>query len=237
MQAELHWTAIAVRLLLSVAAGALLGTERSKTGHTAGLRTTILTTLAGSISMILMNQLMATNGKPPNSYVVMDLMRLPLGILTGVGFIGAGAIVHKKELVVGVTTAATLWYATVVGLCLGSGRIILGSICAVLGFAILHWLRVFEGRMNRYRLAQLTITATSGKLSADALRAHLHAARIRIDSISVAYSPAKDCRRFHCEVRWPATAGDVAVPPSIIELQQLPGLVELRWRTTGKQTQ
>jgi putative Mg2+ transporter-C (MgtC) family protein len=106
---------------LTIAAGGLLGAERSKTGHAAGLRTTLLVSLAASVAMIQMNLLLPTNGKPPDSYAVMDLMRLPLGILTGVGFIGAGAIVHNNELVVGVTTAATLWFATVVGLCMGGG--------------------------------------------------------------------------------------------------------------------
>jgi putative Mg2+ transporter-C (MgtC) family protein len=102
--------------------------ERSKTGHFAGLRTTLLVALAASVSMIQMNLLIQTNGKPQDSYAVMDLMRLPLGILTGVGFIGAGAIVRKDEMVVGVTTASTLWFATVVGLCLGGGQVILGSV-------------------------------------------------------------------------------------------------------------
>jgi putative Mg2+ transporter-C (MgtC) family protein len=49
-----------------------------------------------------------------------DLMRLPLGILTGVGFIGGGAILRRDDMVVGVTTAATLWLATGIGLCLGA---------------------------------------------------------------------------------------------------------------------
>jgi putative Mg2+ transporter-C (MgtC) family protein len=97
-------------LLLTIIAGAVLGAERSKSGHAAGLRTTLLVTLAASISMIQMNLLIQTNGKPHDSYAVMDLMRLPLGILTGVGFIGAGAIVKKGEMVVGVTTAATMWF-------------------------------------------------------------------------------------------------------------------------------
>ena len=124
MPIELHWPAIAFRLFLTVIAGGLLGAERSKTGHIAGLRTTLLVTLAASIAMIQMNLLITTNGKPPDSYAVMDLMRLPLGILTGVGFIGAGVIVRKNELVLGVTTAATLWFATVVGLCIGGGQLV-----------------------------------------------------------------------------------------------------------------
>jgi hypothetical protein len=90
MPTEIHWPAIALRLVLTALAGTALGMDRSRNGHPAGLRTTLLVTLAASIAMIQMNLLIPTIGKPPNSYAVMDLMHLPLGILTGVGFIGRG---------------------------------------------------------------------------------------------------------------------------------------------------
>jgi putative Mg2+ transporter-C (MgtC) family protein len=122
MPVHISWETIALRLVLTIVAGALLGIDRSKHEHPAGLRTSLLVTLAASIAMIQMNLLLPTNGKPHDSYAVMDLMRLPLGILTGVGFIGAGAIIRRNDLVIGVTTAATMWFATVVGLCMGAAR-------------------------------------------------------------------------------------------------------------------
>jgi putative Mg2+ transporter-C (MgtC) family protein len=233
MPVELHWPAIALRLMLTVIAGGLLGMERSKTGHAAGLRTTLLVTLAASVAMIQMNLLLQTNGKPQNSYVVMDLMRLPLGILTGVGFIGAGAIVRKHDLVIGITTAATLWFATVIGLCLGGGQLVLGSVSTVVGFAILWWLRALENRIERDQVAELTITIADGRLSAQALREHLHAAKFKIKSLSMAHLPAERSRKFDCEVRWPATEENAAIPAAIAELERLPGLVQLEWKTSG----
>ena len=71
-------------------------------------RTTILVCLTASASMILGNLLLGTLGRATDTLVRMDVMRLPLGILTGMGFIGAGAILHRGNVVVGVTTAATL---------------------------------------------------------------------------------------------------------------------------------
>lgn len=58
---------------------------------------------------------------------MLDLMRLPLGILTGMGFIGGGAILRRDGFVFGVTTAATLWFVTAIGLCFGVGRLRLVS--------------------------------------------------------------------------------------------------------------
>lgn len=230
---ELHWPAISVRLLLTVAAGGLLGMERSKTGHAAGLRTTLLVTLAASVAMIQMNLLIDTNGKPQGSYAVMDLMRLPLGILTGVGFIGAGAIVRKNEFVTGLTTAATLWFATVMGLCMGGGQLILGSVSAAVGFAILWWLRMFEARLERYQSAELTVTVSSEQLTAQALGRHLRDAKFQIKSLSMAHSPSEHSRRFDCEVRWPATPEVTEIPRVVDELERLPGVVGLEWKTTA----
>ncbi len=232
MPLQLHWFDIALRLVLTVAAGGVLGMERSRTGHPAGLRTTLLVTLAASIAMIQMNLLIETNGKPADSYAVMDLMRLPLGILTGVGFIGAGAIVRKDNLVIGLTTAATLWFATVIGLCLGGGQLILGSVSTVIGFIVLWGLRFVESKLELYRPAHLRIAVVADRLSADELRLKLRAAAFKIKSLSMMHSIAENIRTFDCELRWAAAKDDSEIPNSINQLESLPGVVRLDWRAT-----
>lgn len=233
MAPEIHWPAIALRLALTVIAGIVLGAERSRSGHAAGLRTTLLVTLAASVSMIQMNLLMESNGKPPNSFAVMDLMRLPLGILTGVGFIGAGVIIHKNELVIGVTTAATLWYATVVGLCLGAGQVILGSTAAVIGFLVLWGLRWFESRVELFQLAELKLTISEDHLTAHELRERLKAARFRIKTLSVTHFAREHMNKFECEVRWPSRKQNPDVPAIVSELEELPGLTQIEWKGFG----
>ncbi|MGH8300249.1 MAG: MgtC/SapB family protein, partial [Steroidobacteraceae bacterium] len=106
------WQDIGLRLLLTLIAAAVIGLNRGTRGHAAGLRTTILVSLAACVAMIQANILLPIGGKTAASFGVMDLMRLPLGILTGVGFIGAGTILRRGDLVTGVTTAATLWVVT-----------------------------------------------------------------------------------------------------------------------------
>jgi hypothetical protein len=127
MSVQIDRIDIAIRLGLSILAGVVIGFDRSEHGKIAGLRTTALVGLAASLAMIQVNLLLSTAGRSPSSFVTMDVMRLPLGILTGVGFIGAGAILRRDEVVFGVTTAATLWLVTVVGLCLGAGQIALAD--------------------------------------------------------------------------------------------------------------
>lgn len=230
MMPLIHWPEIALRLILTVLAGGLLGIERSRTGHFAGLRTTLLVTLAASVAMIQMNLLIPTNGKPPDSYAVMDLMRLPLGILTGVGFIGAGAIIRKNDMVVGVTTAATMWFATVVGLCLGGGQKILGIVATVLGFLVLWGLRRFENRIEHYQIAVLSLTIAEDRMSAEHLRRKLEQAKFHVKSLSMAHLVSEHHKRFDCDVRWPSYDGEAAVPQLLEELEQLPGVIEITWK-------
>ncbi len=153
------WADIAIRLALTMLAGAIIGLNRGARGHAAGFRTTILVALAASVAMIQANILLPLGGKTSDSFPVMDLMRLPLGILTGVGFIGGGAIVKKGDLVVGVTTAATLWLVTVIGLCLGGGQLILGGATTVLAVVTLWILRWVDRIIPREHRARLIVTS------------------------------------------------------------------------------
>jgi len=231
MPPTLHWPAIALRLIVTLLAGSLLGFDRSRNGHPAGLRTTLLVTLAASVAMIQMDLLLPTSGKAWNSFVVMDVMRLPLGILTGVGFIGAGAIVRRGDIVLGVTTAATLWFGTVVGLCIGGGQVILGSVAAAIGYGVLTVLRWLEGRLELFQPATLTLVTAQGSLTPASLRQQLETAHFRIRAISVEY--AEQRQHICCEVRWPSTHGAASLPPLLDHLRQTPGLVSLNWRAVS----
>lgn len=157
MPLTLDWSAMTVRLACAFAAGAAFGVNRSESGKAAGLRTTILVCLAACIAMLQANALLDQTGKTTDSFAVLDLMRLPLGILTGMGFIGAGAVLRKDGLVTGVTTAAMLWFVTVVGLCFGGGQYRLGGGGTVLGLAALWGLRFVERKLERRKAAWVTL--------------------------------------------------------------------------------
>lgn len=156
------WQDIALRLALTMVASALIGLDRGARGHAAGLRTTILVGLAAALAMVQANVLLPVDGKTPGSFGVMDLMRMPLGILTGVGFIGGGAILKRGDIVRGVTTAATLWVTTVIGLCFGGGQLGIGVSGTVLALVTLFVLDWFDRRIPRQHHARLTIEVEKG---------------------------------------------------------------------------
>lgn len=92
----------------------------------------------------------------------MDLMRLPLGILTGVGFLGGGAILKKGGSITGLTTAATLWIATVIGLCFGGGQLGLGGISTAVGLITLWAMEWIDVRIRRDHNAVLIVATPPG---------------------------------------------------------------------------
>jgi len=108
MLTHIQWTDVALRLALTVLAGLAIGYDRSEQGKAAGMRTTLLVCLAASVATIQVNLLLPTEGRASDSFVMNDLMRLPLGILTGIGFVGGGAILRRDNIVTGVTTSRDL---------------------------------------------------------------------------------------------------------------------------------
>ncbi|HSU06321.1 MAG TPA: MgtC/SapB family protein [Acetobacteraceae bacterium] len=188
MMMPLHptWQDVAIRLALTVVAGAIIGFNRSVRGHAAGLRTTILVGLAAAVAMIQANILLSVGGKTSDSFGVMDLMRLPLGILTGVGFIGGGAILRRGDLVTGVTTAATLWVMTVIGLCFGGGQLGLGAAATLLAVVTIWALWWVDIRIPRERRAMLAIMSESATVAAPEINGLIaplgYAARFRRES-------------------------------------------------------
>jgi putative Mg2+ transporter-C (MgtC) family protein len=225
------WDDLAIRLILTLAAGALIGFNREEGGHTAGLRTNILVCLAASVSMIQANLLMDSTGKAHDSFVVFDLMRFPLGILSGMGFIGAGAILRRGDMVRGVTTAATLWFGTVVGLCLGGGQIHIGVAATLIGSAVLWLLRGVDQRIPREQRARLTIVY-SGDVSLESVLAEeplLAPFNCRLLSEQRMRDAPTEARY---ELRWQASS---RTPPKVDFVQSLlgrEGIFAVEWRAS-----
>lgn len=223
------WNEVALRLVLTVIAGLLIGYNRTEHGKAAGLRTTLLVCLAASVSMIEVNLLLPTAGRPPDSFVMNDLMRFPLGILTGVGFIGGGAILRRDDILVGVTTAATLWCVTMIGLCIGAGLIGLGFAATAIGLFALWVLQWVEANLRRERRAELTIELSGDAPSESAIRNRLQAAGFRITGVELA-AERGGYRRLVFKLREFSLPDENATPPVCQQLAVESGVQKLDWK-------
>jgi len=224
MHATVTWPEIALRLALTVLAAGLIGFYRDERGRPAGLRTTLLVGLAACVAMIQTNILAISTGKSSDSFVVMDIMRLPLGILSGIGFIGAGAIVRRGHLTVGLTTAATLWFVTVMGLCFGGGQIGLGLAAFALCFVILAVLKKFENVMLKEQSATLSITMPRESLRKREIEDLLIQSGIRLETSGLDYDAA-GCKVITWSLHWRDQGQDTDSPAVI---QQLSSREEVR---------
>lgn len=229
---QLGWGQIALRLALTVLISLLVGFNRSEHGKRAGMVTTMLVSLAASLAMIQVNLLLPMAGRVAASFVMNDLMRLPLGILTGVGFIGAGAILRHGSDVAGVTTAATLWLMTVVGLCLGGGQWILGLLGGALALAALSVLKRLENAVSREYHGRLGLDLAEDAPTESEILKRLKSAGLRPTGSEAMLYPGTGRRRLALEVRLMRRLDDPQVPRIVEELGRCPGVRRLRWRSS-----
>lgn len=229
MPLHLSWADIAIRIACALCAGLVIGFNRGERGRPAGLRTTTLVSLAACLAMIQANALLPTAGKASDSFITLDLMRLPLGILSGMGFIGAGAILRRGNLLIGVTTAATLWFVTVLGLCFGGGQIALGLAGLVLGFLVLAGLRRLELRIKQDRQGTLTVVTTADGPSDIEIRSGLSAAGYRIGSCAITYRPGEAEQELKCTVHWRSPSPETETPAFVGALARRAGVVSIAW--------
>lgn len=194
------WPDLVGRLLVTLLAGFLIGLNREARGHSAGLRTTILVGLAACLAMVQANMLLDLSGKAPDSFVRMDVMRFALGVLTGVGFIGGGAILRRGDLVTGVTTAATMWIMTMIGLAFGGGQYGLGAIATVLTLVTLQALKWVDLKISRDHKAILSVTCAKASPPdlQDMVRPLGYVARF----VGMEYDAGRDRFVFSFMVQW-----------------------------------
>jgi putative Mg2+ transporter-C (MgtC) family protein len=223
---------IALRLALSLVAGLLIGLDRGEHGRPAGLRTTLLVCLAAAVAMIQTNLLLNTTGKAADSFVVLDLMRLPLGILTGMGFIGAGAMLRRDGFVLGVTTAATLWFVTVVGLCFGGGQLLLGMAALVLGILVLSGLRWLDFKMKQEQHGILNLTTEPELPLKEEIYATVRKAGYQINASSVAYRNQNQQRELEFRLKWRVSAANLDAPLFLRELSRDPHVFTAHWKVS-----
>lgn len=230
MLTHLTWLDLALRLGLASTAGILVGYNREARSQAAGLRTTTLVCVSACLSMVLANLLLTITGGNADDYARFDVMRLPLGVLTGIGFIGAGAIVRRDDAVIGVATAATLWFMTLVGLTIGAGQLTLGVAVTLAGLFMLGVLEWADRHIRRRFRAFLKINADRERLSEDDVRRIVEASGQRVVAWAVSYREGGGTYEARAELEWHGQTRDRALPPTFLhELAARPGVHQVDW--------
>jgi putative Mg2+ transporter-C (MgtC) family protein len=132
-------TRVCLRLMVALALGALLGYERESVGASAGLRTHMLVSLGSALFVLVPSQA---------GMALDDMSRVLQGVASGIGFLGAGAIIKLREEshIKGLTTAAGIWLTAAVGVAAGLGLEATAVLSAVFGWAVLSLLRLTKAK-------------------------------------------------------------------------------------------
>ncbi|MWV23646.1 MgtC/SapB family protein [Methylobacterium sp. 2A] len=156
------------RLALAALFGSVIGLERERLLWAAGLRTHMLVCVGSCLIMLVstfgFGDVLGTD------HVVLDPSRIAAQVVSGIGFLGAGTILLRGEVVKGLTTAASLWGVAAIGLAVGSGLYVPALATTALVVGILAGVKPFEERWrDRMRAQTLRLTVRRGALSLDRL--------------------------------------------------------------------
>jgi putative Mg2+ transporter-C (MgtC) family protein len=184
-----------LRLLAAVVAGGLIGLERSFRGRPAGFRTHTLVCMASTALMLVtVYEWQWVQSHVPET-IRMDPTRMAQGIMTGIGFLGAGVIFKEGITVRGLTTAASIWTTAALGILIGIGFYFPAAITTLLAIFVLSAFRWVESRMPTQNYARFDIAFSRGAaMDEPALRAVMAAHSITVGHLS--YRLANSGERF-----------------------------------------
>jgi putative Mg2+ transporter-C (MgtC) family protein len=148
-------------LILAIILGGAIGLERQLKGHAAGLRTNVLVCLGAALMMVVSDEI-AREWNQTGGHTWVDRGRIAAGIITGIGFLGAGAIINIGSVQRGLTTAAMIWLVAGVGVAVGAGYWMLAMLATGLALASVIGLERLEKRLPPYERLMLTVRMANG---------------------------------------------------------------------------
>ena len=218
-----------VRLLLAVLLGGAIGLERESRGRPAGLRTHILVCLGATIIMIASTRMAEISQVlSPTSRIQVDPGRIAAGVVTGIGFLGAGAIIRIGDLIRGLTTAGCIWFVAALGITIGQGLYALAIVATVTALAVLLVLARVERHIQPIVYRSILVIATLARAEAVEARCRslLTDRNIRVQDVLNRMSVAEDRAEitFKISARHHLQSGEV-----LRVITALEGVTETRW--------
>lgn len=183
-----HWELIG-RMLAAAALGSVIGLERERFSWAAGLRTHMLVAVGSCMFMIVsIHGFSDLDGIPG---VSLDPSRVAAQVVSGIGFLGAGAILMRGEVIRGLTTAASLWSVAAIGLAVGGGMMVESMAVTALILTVLAGVKPLEERYRNARQSYVVyVKAEHASLSFERLRDVLHERAEWVKHFVVQHRPA-----------------------------------------------
>ena len=223
---SLSWEEAVLRLALAAALGAAIGLEREIREREAGLRTHLLVSLGSALFTIVSAYGFHAFLASGQSVVRADPSRIAAQIVTGIGFLGAGAIIRQGLSIRGLTTAATLWVVAAIGLTAGAGYYSAAAITTLLVIVSLWPLRILTHRvMSRFRAEtdRLVAQLPAGESPAPLIQ-ELESQGAQLRALEIGHEA--DRRTVLLDVTLPPRSD---APAIVAKLSELENVLEIRW--------
>jgi putative Mg2+ transporter-C (MgtC) family protein len=224
---EMEWWDVLIRLAVAAGLTGAIGLERELRERAAGLRTHMLVGVGAALFTIVSAYGWSDFGFSTPAGVVFDPTRIAAQIVTGIGFLGAGAIIQQGLTVRGLTTAASLWIVAAIGMAVGAGyysAALIATGIALVGLGPFRWL---EGAatLGRWRRAgrQLEIDLNRERSISEPL-AVIDERRVRVSRVQ--FEDERDRRRLRVELDLPLGPAEERL---VEELAALEGVLAVRW--------
>jgi putative Mg2+ transporter-C (MgtC) family protein len=223
---ELEWWDVLMRLGVAAGLTGVIGLERELRDRTAGLRTHMLVGIGAALFTLVSAYGWGDFAFSARSGVVFDPTRIAAQIVTGIGFLGAGAIIRQGVAVRGLTTAASLWIVAAIGMAVGAGyysAALIATGIVLVGLGPFRWLE--GGTLGRFRRAgrELEIDLTHEHSIAEPL-AVIDERRVRVSRVQ--FEDARDRRMLRVELDLPLGAAEERL---VEDLASLEGVLAVRW--------
>ncbi len=209
---------IIIRLIIAALLGGLIGLEREYHGQPAGLRTHIILSLGACLAMCISinSSYYGTKG---------DVERIAAQVVSGVGFLGAGAIFKYGGGVRGLTTAASIWTTAMIGMTAGSGLFVVSSACTGLVLFTLIIMNNFEKSFIHEKITRtIVIKGTDHQRFLEEIESHMKKFKISVKSTSF----SKDVLKNHIEVKLVIKLqNDTDMDLIIADIQKIEGVESL----------
>ena len=175
---------LVLRLVVAAVLGCLVGLERERLEWAAGMRTHALVSLGSALFMVV--SIFGFSDILDKQHVILDPSRVAAQVASGIGFIGAGTIILRREVVKGLTTAASIWAVAAVGLAVGGGMFLAAGAATLLALALLVLAKPLKARMFPKRKEARRVRVVVGRgTPLAALREEIEAAEVPLERIVV----------------------------------------------------
>jgi len=173
---------IIIRLLLGAIIGGIIGFEREFHGRAAGFRTQLIVCVA-SVLIMIVSQNYYFNTHILDNTLRIDPARISAGALIGIGFLGAGVIIKSGNEVRGLTTAASIWIVSAIGLAIGAGLYFEGILTSIIAIIALMLLRPIEHKFSILRFNSIKVTTSGMENAEEKIRSILREHDFRIPRV------------------------------------------------------